>query len=273
MYPSIEFIGIQVYTFWFILACTWLLFFGLLHKFSAKKGIIRPIFTDIVTFTISIFFFARLVHIFADWVDEKFILESLVQGDFIEFLRQFFTPPSYLFSLFWGIIGFLIVFFAKTRKIPTDRSRYLEPIVMAFLGASLLWFLGAFLGWQVYGIPFRSPISVTYDHVDSIVKDRAPLFPLAILYIICVAGIIAFLRKFQAQHRLPDGFIGFLGIGLFSIMLFFWEFLSGTRKDIFYDTILSLTGGTLGLSINQIGTLIGIIIALLWLMRITERKL
>jgi prolipoprotein diacylglyceryltransferase len=273
MYPSVDFFGIQIYTFGFILSCTWLLFFALLHRFSAKKWIVRPIFTDIVTFTISIVFFARLFYILVDWVNEKFILESLVRGHFIDFLRQFFIPPNYLFSLVGGIIGFFIVFFTKTRHTPQDRSRYLEAIVMAFLGASLLWFLGAFLGWQVYGVPFQSPISVTYDHLDSIVKDRAPLFPLAIFYIMCITGIIVFLRKFQSRHHLPDGFIGFLGIGLFSLLVFFWEFLSGARKDIFYDLVLSLSGGTIGLSLNQIGALVGIIIALLWLMQIAQKKI
>jgi prolipoprotein diacylglyceryltransferase len=219
------------------------------------------------------FFFARLFHMLSDWVNEKFILMDLLDGNFLEFLRYFFTPPDYLFSLFGAVFGFFIVFFSKTHHAQKDRLRYLEAIVSAFLFASILGYSATLLGGQVYGIPFSSPLSITYDHADAIVKDRAALFPLPVFYILGIIAIIFGIRKLRAKGRFPDGFLALVGIGTYSLLLFFWEFLSGSRKDIFYDLTLSLFGGVLGLSLNQIGAIIGIIIATLWILRLTERKI
>ncbi len=273
MYPTIEFFSIQIYTFGFILACTWLLFFSLLHKFSLKNGIIRPIFWDIITFTISLLFFARIFHILADWVNEKFILESLMKGEFIEFLKLFFIPPNYLFSLTGGIFGFMLVFYIKTRAHRKDRAKYLEAIVQAFLYSSLLWYFWAFLGGQVYGIPLNSFISVMYTHTDSIIKDSVPLFPLALFYMIFIGGILWGLKYFGKKHSSPNGFHGLIGIGFFSLLIFFWEFLSGTRSDIFYDLVIHMTHWYFWLSLNQIWSLFGISYSIIWIVRIAEHEI
>lgn len=68
-------------------------------------------------------------------------------------------------------------------------------------------------------------------------------------------GILIFIEKFSKRHHLPDGFIGFLGMGLFFGGLFLGEFLSGSRKDMFYDVLY--------LNLNQIGALVLIIVSIL----------
>lgn len=273
MFPTINIFSIQIYTFGFIIAITWLLFIWLLHRFSQKKWIIRPVFGDIATFTISLLFFGRIFHILADWVNEKFIFWYLFQGDFIEFFRQFFTPPDYLFSLFGGIFGFMLVFYIKTRHQIETRPKYLESIVYAFLWASILWYFWTLLWGQIYGIPFDSFISISYTHPDSIVKDSVPLFPLPLFYIFFIIVILFGLRHISKRHHLPDGFIGYVWVGFFSLIVFFWEFLSGTRDDIFYDLVIRLTHWYFWLSLNQIGSLIGITLSMLWILRITEKDL
>ncbi len=265
MYPTIELFSVKFYTFGFIIACTWLLFFVLLHRFSLKKGILRPIFSDIFTFTLSIFFFSRIFHIMRDWLDEKFILIELFNGNIGEFLKLFFIPQNYLFSLFGAIVGFTLIFTIKTHFIKKERGRYIDAIMLAFLFSCLLWYFGSLLGGQIYGIPFSSSFSITYDHIDSIVKDRAPLFPLAIFYLIVTTGILFGIQKFFSKRIFPDGFIGYIGIGAFSLMIFLWEFLDGARKDIFYDFF--------SLSLNQLWALLGLIFAILWLLRLIQKKL
>jgi hypothetical protein len=247
------------------MSCTWLLFFVLLHKFSLQRGIIKPIFSDIFTFTLSIFFFARVFHVFSDWLDEKFILMDLFSGNIIGFLKLFFIPQNYLFSLVGSIVGFTIVFLIKTHGNKKERVRYIDAIVWAFLAASLLGYFWSLLGWQVYGIPSSLPGSIIYDHSDTIVKDKAPLFPLAFLYIICITGIIIGMKQLALYKRFPDGFIWYLWIWLFWLMIFLWEFLSGWRKDIFYDY--------LSLSLNQIGALMWLIFAILWILRLIQKKI
>jgi hypothetical protein len=218
-------------------------------------------------------FFARIFHIFGDWVNEKFILESLVKGEFIEFFKLFFIPPNYLFSLFGGIVGFFLVFLIKTRWARESRPKYLESIVFAFLYSCILWYAWAFLGGQVFGIPFDSPFSITYTHSNSIVKDSVPLFPLALFYILWIMGIIFGLQKFWKIHTLPDGFLWLIGIGCFSLLVFFGEFLSGDRQDIFYDLVMRMTRWFFWLSLNQIWALIGVTLSILWILRTAEHEI
>lgn len=247
------------------MSITWLLFFVLLHRFSLDRGIIKPIFNDIVPFTLSIFFFSRVFHILTDWLNEKFIFMELLSGNVLSFLHLFFVPQKYMFSLFGAVFGFLLVFLIKTHSQKKDRPRYLDAIMYAFLFSSLLGYIATLLGGQVFGIPFHSPISLIYDHPDSIVKDRAPLFPLAIFYMILTSGIIYGLRKFEQKNPLPDGFIGYIGIGSYALMLFIGEFLSGNRKDIFYDYF--------GLGLNQFGAVLGLIFAIIWILRLIQKRI
>jgi hypothetical protein len=146
MYPTIEILNVKFYTFGIIMSCTWLLFFVLLHKFSLQRGIIKPIFSDIFTFTLSLFFFSRVFHIFSDWLDEKFLLMDLLSGDVFGFLKLFFIPQNYLFSLFGAIVGFSLVFIIKTHKNKKERPRYIDAIVWAFLPASMLGYFASMLG-------------------------------------------------------------------------------------------------------------------------------
>ena len=265
MYPTFELLAVRFYTFGIIIACTWLLFFVLLHRFSLQKGILRPIFSDIFTFTLSIFFFSRIFHIMRDWLDEKFILIELFDGKIVEFLKLFFIPQNYLFSLFGAIVGFILIFTIKTHAMRKERGRYFDAIMLAFLFSCLLWYFGSLLGGQVYGISFSSPISITYNHIDTIVKDRAPLFPLAFFYIIIISGILFGIRRFSSKKILPDGLIGYISIGAFSLMIFLGEFLDGAREDIFYDFF--------SLSLNQLWALLGLIFAILWLLRLIQERI
>ncbi len=66
--------------------------------------------------------------------------------------------------------------------------------------------------------------------------------------------IIFGIRRYTYKKSFPDGFIGYMSLGIFSISMFFLEFLSGNRKDIFYDYF--------SLGLNQIGAITGIIIAI-----------
>jgi prolipoprotein diacylglyceryltransferase len=189
---------------------------------------------------------------------------ELVHGNFLAFLKLFFIPQDFLFSLFGAIFWFSIIFLIKTHHSQKERLKYLDAIVHAFLLSSIVWYLASFLWGQTYGIPLSSPLSVTYNHIDSIIKDRSPLFPLSLLYMLTSVGIIFGLRKFSLTKRVPDGFMGYIGIGIFSLILFFGEYLSGSRKDIFYDYF--------SLGLNQIWALIGIIFVVIWLLRIIQKR-
>lgn len=132
---------------------------------------------------------------------------DLTHGNILEFLRLFFIPEDYFFSLIGGIFGFSIVFLWKTRSIKKDRVRYIDAIIFAFLYAAILGYFGALLGGQVYGIPFDSWISIVYDHKNTIIKDRVALFPLAALYMILCTILALSLRHIARKVPVPNGFI------------------------------------------------------------------
>lgn len=264
MYPTFEIFDATFHVFGIILSVCWLLFFILLHHFSLERGIIRPVFIDILTFTASMFFFARVFHILGDWLNEKFILMELTDGKILSFLKLFFTPQNYYFSLFWAIVWFFLVFLIKTHSSKKERPRYIDAIVPAFLTTLIPGYIWAFLWWQVYGIPYAWVFSVSYHHADSIVKDKAELFPLALIYAAFCLWICIGIKKWSQWKTHPDGFIWYLWIASFSFLLLIGEFFSGWRKDIFYDYF--------GLWLNQIWALCGLIFATLWILRIIGKK-
>ena len=211
------------------------------------------------------FLCARIFYVFTEWRNEQFIIRELLSGKIGEFLRLFFIPENYHFSLFGWIVWFFLIFFWSTRNIKRDRLRYFDALSFAFLYSSLLGYLAALLWGQIYGIPFDSFFSIIYTHKESIVWLRSAVFPLPLFYMIWVGAIIYGLIRFEKKiGELPDGFIGHLALGLFSGMIFLWEFLNGS-DDMFQSLFY--------LNLNQIGAIIGIILSLLWIFRNIEKKI
>lgn len=210
---------------------SWIIFFYCLHIFSQKKGITKPVFSDIMSFTIAIFFFARLFYMFSAWRDTKFGFQSFLSGNasLMEFLQNFFITDNYNLSLAGGIIGFAIVFFWKTRDQKNMHERYLDAIVPSFLIASIVGYFGAFLGGQIYGVSSSLFFAVDYNTKYSSIPGK--LFPLAILYILITIGLLVVWRTFENKN-IPDGYVGNILLGGIGVMLFFGEFLSG-KPDMF----------------------------------------
>ncbi len=183
----------------------WAVFFGLLHIYATRGGLTRHIFSDIISFTLSIVFMSRLVYILADWRTEGWLIKDLFQnGDMFGFLRQFFITDNYSLSFAGGVLGFIVVFLWKTRKNTKERARYWDAIIPSFLIAASIGYLGTLLGGQIYGIVFDSIISITYSNFDSIVPFQNPTFPLPILYIV-LALLTAFsLHRINAHIELPE---------------------------------------------------------------------
>lgn len=134
------------------------------------------------------------------------------------------------------MIGFLIVFFWATRNQKKDRGRYWDAILPAFFIAAMLGYLGTLLGGQLYGKVMDIPVAITYTHPQSIVPLQNPTFPLPIIYIIFSGLVFVFLYRLEQKIKLPQGFVGYMGMGIFSILLFIFEFLNGS-SDLFSSTI------------------------------------
>jgi prolipoprotein diacylglyceryltransferase len=124
----------------------WAVFFILLHYISIRRGFSKHIFTSIIDFTLSIFFFGRIFYIFSDWRTERFLFVDLFEsGNIFSFLKDFFITDNYSLSFAGGVIGFLLVFLYKTWNTPKERPRYWDAIVPSFLIAASIGYIGALL--------------------------------------------------------------------------------------------------------------------------------
>ena len=70
---------------------------------------------------------------------------ELAHGNILSFLRLFFIPQDYHFSLFGAIFGFGLVFMILTNKNKKERPAYLDVIAYAFLWSALLGYFAALL--------------------------------------------------------------------------------------------------------------------------------
>lgn len=112
-----------------------------------RRGLSKHIFSSIIDFTLSIFFFSRLFYIFADWRTEKFIFIDLFEkGNIFIFLKEFFITDNYSLSFAGGVIGFFIIFIWKTWRNPKDHPKYWDSIMPAFLIAASIGYIGTLLG-------------------------------------------------------------------------------------------------------------------------------
>lgn len=254
MYPFFSFWNIRFYFFGIFLLISLIVFFYCLIIFSQKKGVTKPIFSDIFSFTLSIFFFSRLFFIINSWRDTKFIFVDLFTGEsgLTTFLYQFFIAHDYNLSFVGGIIGFLIVFLIKTRG--KQFFKYLDIILPAFLIAGIFTYIGSIFGGQVYGIPFESIISWDYNTKFGQVPLRTNLFPLPLLYILGFLVLI-FIGFRLNKINTPDGYTGSLLLGGFGILLFVADFLNG-RESILDTSFLHF---------NQIIGILFVVIAFVWI--------
>lgn len=260
MFPQFELFGfIDIHTFGIFAVIAWILFFTLLHVFSIERGLTRHIFTDVVGYTLSILLFSRIFYIISEWRDEKFIFLNLIEWRGIfHFFRELLLWENYDFSLAGGIIGFSVLYFWKSyTSSKHDQKIYRDVVVKSFLISALVGYTWAFLGGQIYGVPFDSWISMIYNDKNSIVPYRSPLFPLPLLYIIGCGAIYLGLSWLREKKDIPDAWFSYMGIGLFGALIFLWEFLNGS-SDMF-------SSSSLHLNLNQLLSIGLITYSLIWL--------
>lgn len=263
MYPTIN-IGswLSLYTFGLFMIIAWAIFFTILHYLSIRRGFSKHIFSAIIDFTLSIFLFGRIFYIISDWRTEKFLFIDLFEtGNIFTFLKQFFITDNYSLTFAGGVIGFLIVFFWKTRYIPKDRPKYWDSIIPAFLVAGIVGYIGTLLGWQIYGIVMDTFFSITYTNPESIVPFQNPTFPLPILYSLFCVGIVYLLYRIETRIPVPAWFIGYIWMGAFSVLVFLAEFLNWA-SDLFSSRVY--------LNMTQLVTLGLISYSLICLLRIIK---
>ncbi|MDD2916327.1 MAG: prolipoprotein diacylglyceryl transferase [Candidatus Gracilibacteria bacterium] len=239
MYPQIEILGVTIFTFGLALSISFILFFFMLYKLSEKFGINANFFLgNALWFFLSMFIFSRLFYIMAEWRDFQFLWS---QG-----ILKFLLMSDYNFSLMGGILGFMIILLIQLKRFKISTRKYIDAIVLSFLFASIIGFIGAFFGGQIYGRPTDSFVGISATSDMSNTPYTSPMFPLALLYS-TVSFVLFFCLYLVRKFTKIEGLIGYIGILFFSIILFSAEFYSG-GTDIFKAYVY--------LNLNQIGAIL-----------------
>lgn len=219
MYPFFEPITwVFIYSFWLSLTVCFFVFLFLLYRNSKKFWYEFTFFThNIVWFFLSIFFFSRLFYVISNWYDQRFIWENPL---------HFFIMSDFNFSLFWAIFGFILVYYILTKVEKRDFERYIDGLVIAFFWVLVIWFIGAFFGWQVYGRETNFWIELLYNkHSFSPIPFQVPIFPLAIVYslISLFLGIGLYILSLFVNIK---AFVWYVWILLFCAMILIFEVFS-----------------------------------------------
>ncbi|MDD2565973.1 MAG: prolipoprotein diacylglyceryl transferase [Candidatus Gracilibacteria bacterium] len=169
---------------------------------------------------------------------------------------------DYNFSLIGGIIGFFLVLYFKIKKFKLKSEKYIDAAVLAFLFAAIIGYIGTFLGGQIIGKPTDLGIGVTYTNTFSKSPYSGAVFPLAILY--SIFSFILFTGLYITRIFIKiEGFIGYIGMIIFSSLLLIFEFFNG-NPDIFSSYVI--------LNITQLGAIGLIIFASLGLSKIYKKE-
>jgi hypothetical protein len=174
MFPFFElFSWIFIYTFWLSLTICFFLFLWMLKRLCHRFGINETFFFNrILWYFLSVFIFSRLFYVISRWNDFIFIKEPL----------QFFLMNDYNFSLIWAIFWYFLVLFITTILHSLRAWKYVDASVLSFLFVWVIWYVWAFLWWQVYGKETNFWIEVLYTNSFSPVPYEVPVFPLALVY-------------------------------------------------------------------------------------------
>lgn len=222
----------------------------MLNKMCKKTGVNQNFFAgNALLFVVSTFLFSRLLFVIAEWRDFKYLIED-------RFLN-FFLMTDYNMSFIGGVIGFLLVLIYKLYRYQQSHEKYIDVVVVSFFFAAIVGYLSAMLGGQIYGRPTSLPIGIVYQGEDMNIPYTSAVIPLALFYSLLSFLTFSILYILKEMYRIP-GFVGYVGIGLFSTFLLVGEFFSGT-EDIAY----SMTG----LNITQFGAITGIFFSGIWMIK------
>lgn len=209
MYPEIilPFLGVKIFTFGLALSIAFGLFFFMLYKLSVKTGINSNFFFgSALPLVASTFIFSRLIFILTQWRDYKYLIAD-------RFLH-FFLMSDYNLSFIGGVIGFLIVLSYKLIRFNQPPEKYVDTVVLSFLFAAIVGYLGAFLGGQIYGRPTELAIGIIYKNESVNVPYTSAIIPLAVLYSIGCFFLFSGLYILREIVKI-NGFAGYIGIALF----------------------------------------------------------
>lgn len=249
MFPFIEFWFWRVYTFGLTLMICFFFFILILKKICSRFGINISFFSNrVLWFFLSSLIFSRLFYVISFWGDYKHI----------ESPASFFLMSDYNFSLMGAIFWYLLVLFISTKINRIKSWKYLDASVLSFLFVAVIWYIWAFLGWQVYWQETFYWIEIVYNHPFSPVPYETWLFPLPIVYSIVLFWLFSFLYIIAMFVKIR-WIIWYIWLACFGWIVLILEQFSW-KYDYFYQNYWTW--------LNTIFSLILITYSFIWLLKI-----
>lgn len=213
-------------TFGVCLAISFGLFYWMLRRLGHKYKINTAFFTvNLLTFFLATFFTSRLMHVLL------FLGVPTKSAFLTEYpFWSFFLTPDFFFSFGGAILGFLIVFLIIfAQRDAENRDDALDIVVISGLFATIMGYLGAFLGGQTYGVKSDGIFAIDYLNSNFILADF-PRFPIALFYVFFVLLIFSFcyiIKKLRKEKGLTAG----AGSLLFGVMWLIGEWWNDSSSD------------------------------------------
>lgn len=216
---------IPVTTFGVTLTVAFFLFYWMLRRLGRKYDINTAFFSiNLLSFFLTTFFVSRLLHVIL-YAGLPTKSAFSIEYPFL----SFFLMSDFYFSAGGAVVAFFGLFWIHMRhREVVDREESLDITVISWVFASIVAYLGAFLGGQVYGVRSESIFAV--DYVNNPILAEFPRFPLAIVYILCtlvIFSLIYIVRKLRPERGLAAG----LGALLWGIMWFLGEWWNDASSD------------------------------------------
>lgn len=232
MLPFFElFTNFKIYTFGLTLTICFFSALWMLKKLSKRYALDMNIFTNnILWYFFWVFIFSRLFYIIWKWNDIKYI-----QNPF-----DFFITSDYNFSLVWAIFGFVLVFLMHLKARKENINKYIDPLVITFIFVLTIGFIGAFLGWQVYGKNTQIGIEILYTHSHTPVPYQVPVFPLPLIYtgLYFILFCVLYIGSMYVHIK---WIIWYFWLIIFSCILLIFEFFSWKTDILFNHTNINIT--------------------------------
>lgn len=159
---------------------------------------------------------------------------------FYEFSGKTFLQLFYIWdkglNLVGAIIGFLLYLFFLCKKSDQDFWKWLDVIIPSLILGLAIGHIGAFFEGVNYGNETSLPWGVNFE--SPAIKYAVPIHPTqiyAFLYSIAISIWLIFLSQNEKIQNLKSGFIGLLGVFLYTFLYFLEEFLRGDDVLTVFD--------------------------------------
>lgn len=215
--------GFTIYMFWIFFALGVIFAVFTIIKLSEKNGLKLAFFSEN---SWKIFLWALIGARILSLIENYQTYFAEINLDF--FLRLFAIWDKGL-NIWGAVIGMLVYFFFLCKSKEQNFFKWLDVLIPSIIIGLAFGHIGAFFEGINYGTPTSLPWGVNFESPK--IKYTVPIHPTqiyAFLYSILLSvSLILSPHLKKIKELQPEGFIGLIGIAIYSFFSFLEEFIRG----------------------------------------------